>query len=87
MDKKTMKIVGIVALVVCAICIFVAIERYQTNAGNAKTVNQIVQSSPLSGMLGAGEVKPGIPAASKYAALLAGVSGIGGGLLLVMSKA
>ncbi len=59
MDKKQMKIVGIVALVVCAICIFVAVERYQTNANNVKAMNKLQQSSPLSGMMGAGEMTPG----------------------------
>jgi len=87
MDKKQMKIAGIAALVVCAICIFVAVERYQTNANNAKAANQLLQSSPLSGMTGAGEIKPATPAATKYAAFFAAVSGIGGGVLLVKSKA
>jgi hypothetical protein len=87
MDRKQMKIAGIVALVVCAICIFVAIERYQTNANNVKAMNQLRRSSPLSGMMGAGEMKPAAPAATKYAALFALVSGIAGGVLLVKSKA
>jgi len=87
MDKKQMKIAGIVALVVCAICIFVAVERYQTNANNVKAMNQIQRSSPLSGMLNVGEIKPGTPAATKYAALFAAVSGIGGGVILAKSKA
>ena len=87
MDKKQMKIVGIVALVVCAICIFVAVERYQTNANNVKAMNKLQQSSPLSGMMGAGEMTPAAPAATKYAAVFALVSGIGGAVLLVKSKA
>ena len=87
MDRKQMKIAGIVALAVCAICIFVAVERYQTNAKNVKAMNQLQQSSPLSGMMGAGEMKPATPAATKYAALFAVVSGVGGGVLLVKSKA
>ena len=87
MDKKQMKIAGIVALVVCAICIFVAIERYQTNANNVKAMNQLQRSSPLSGMMGTGEIKPATPAASKYAAFFAVISGVGGGVLLAKSKA
>ena len=87
MDKKQMKIAGIAALVVCAICTFVAVERYQTNANNVKAMNQLQRSSPLSGMTGIGEIKPGTPAATKYAALFSFVSGIGGGVLLVKSKA
>ncbi len=86
MDKSSMKILGIVALVVCAICIFVAVERYQANANNVKAMNQIGQSSPLSGMMGVGEMKPVTPAASKYAIVFALVCGIGGGVLLVKSK-
>ena len=86
MDKKLMKIVGIVALVVCAICIFVAIERYQTNANNVKTVKKLAQSTPLSGMMNLEETGPGIPAATKYAAVFAMLSGVGGAVLLVKSK-
>ena len=81
-----MKIVGIVALVVCAICIFMAIERYQTNANNVKAMNQLGQSTPFSGVMGVGQMKPGTPAATKYAAIFAVVSGVGGAVLLVKSK-
>ena len=81
-----MKIAGIVALVVCAICIFVAIERYQTNANNVKAVKKLAQSTPLSGMMGVGQMKPRTPAATKYAAIFAVISGVGGGVLLVKSK-
>ena len=86
MDKKQMKILGIVALVVCAICIFVAIERYQTNANNVNAMNQLGRSTPLSGMMGVGQMKSGTPAATKYAAIFAVVSGVGGAVLLVKSK-
>ncbi len=64
-----------------------AFERYQTNAKNVKAMNQIRQSSPLSGMMRTGEMKPATPASSKYAALFALVSGVGGGVLLVKSQA
>lgn len=37
-------------------------------------------------MMSVGEMKPRAPAATKYAALFALVSGIGGGVLLVKSK-
>ena len=87
MDRKPMKIAGLVALVVCAIWIFVAVERYQTNASNAEAMNQIRRSSPLSGMLNVGEIRPVAPTATKYAALLAAVSGIGGGVMLAKCKA
>ena len=87
MDKKQMKIAGVVALVVYAICIFVAVERYQANANNVKAMNRFQQSSPLSGMIGTGDMKPVAPVATKYAALFALVFGIGGGVLMVKGKA
>lgn len=52
MDKKRMKIVGIVCLVVCAVCIFVAIERYNANASGVRAMNSIQQNSPLGGRRG-----------------------------------
>jgi hypothetical protein len=86
MDKRQMKIAGILVLIACAICIFVAVERYQTNADNVKAMNQLGQSTPLSGMMGIGEMKPRTPAATKYASVLAVVSAVGGAVLLVKSK-
>jgi len=86
MDKKQMKIVGIVCLVVCAVCIFIAIERYQTNADNVRAMNAMQQSSPLGGMMGGGEMTPATPAATKYALLFAAISGIGGVALLIMAS-
>ena len=85
MNKNTMKIVGIIALVICAVCIFVAIERYQNNANNVRAMNQLRDSSPLSSMMPQMEIKPAIPAATKYAIVLAAISGIGGVVLLIYS--
>ena len=86
MDKQQKKIGGIVCLVICAICIFVAIERYSANANNVRAMNALQQSSPLGGMMGGGNMKPATPAATKYALLFAALSGIGGAVLLVQSK-
>jgi hypothetical protein len=85
MDKKQMKVFGIVCLAICAICIFVAIERYNTNAHNVRAMNQIQQSSPLKGMMGVGDMKPATPTATKYALFFAALSGIGGAILLIQS--
>jgi hypothetical protein len=82
MEQKQMKVFGIVCLVICAICVFVAIERYNTNAGNVRAMNSLRQSSPLGGMMGGGNMKPATPAATKYALLFAAISGIGGAVLL-----
>ena len=85
MDPKVMKVLGIVALVVCLACVFVAVERYNTNAKNVKAMNQLGASSPLGGMMGQMNLKPATPAATKYAIFLAVISGVGGGVLLVIS--
>ena len=86
MDKKQMKVIGIVCLVICAVCIFVAIERYNTNAGNVRAMNAFRQSSPLGEMVGGVNMKPATPAATKYALLFAVLSGVGGAVLLVQSS-
>ena len=82
-----MKIIGIVLLVICAICIFVAIERYHTNASNVRAMNQFQQSTPLGNMMPRGALKPATPAATKYAALFAVITGAAGGILLVKANA
>jgi len=86
MDRKMMSIVGVVCLIACAVCVFVAIERYNTNAKNVRAISALQQSSPLSEVMGVARIKPATPTATKYAALLAGISGVGGGVLLVMSR-
>lgn len=86
MDAKTMKIAGIACLVVCAVCVFVAIERYSANADNVRAMNQMRQSMPMGNMLGGVEMKPATPAATKYALLFAVLSGVGGAVLLVKSS-
>ncbi len=89
MEKSQMKILGVVLLVMCAVCIFIAIERYQTNANNVRAMNQMQQNSPFGGMMnqmtGGMQMKPATPAATKYAALGALITGIAGAALLVMS--
>ena len=90
MEKSQMKLLGIVCLVICAICVFVAIERYQTNAKNVQAVNQMRNSSPLGGMMtqvtGQGQLKPATPAATKYAMVFAVVFGVGGAVCLMKSQ-
>ena len=43
MDKGQFKVLGIVCLVICGICLFVAVERYQTNAKNVKAMSAMQQ--------------------------------------------
>ena len=86
MKASHLKIVGIVCLVVCGICIFVAFERYQSNAGNVEAMNNMRRSSPLGQMMGEGDLKPATPAATKYAALFAAMTGIAGIVCLVKAS-
>lgn len=80
-NKQIMMIAGILCLVICGVCCFVAYERYQANANNVKAMNSLQQSSPLGGMIG--NMKPTTPAATKYALVFAVLSGLGGAVLLV----
>jgi predicted membrane protein len=85
MDKKQMKVLGIVCLIVCAICVFVAIERYNANASNVRAIEELHRTSPLGGMMGDVEMEPATPAATKYALVFAALAGIGGAILVVRS--
>ena len=67
-------------LVVAAICLFVAVERYQSNANAVEAVNQI--SGGLLRNVAGGDLNPGVPSATKYAIVLALVTGGGGGYCL-----
>ena len=87
MDRSQMKVLGIVCLVVCAVSLFVAIERYNTNANNVRAMNAFQSSSPIGDLMGgAVSLKAATPAAAKYGIFFAALSGIGGAVLLAKSK-
>lgn len=83
MDKKRLKTIGIICLVVCVICLFVAVERYQANVAAVNAMKSMMGSAPFEGMVG--EIKPTIPVVTKYALFFAAISGIGGLVLLAKS--
>ena len=58
MNKKQMKLGGIVCGVICVICIFIAIERYSTNAGNVRAINALQQSPHLRPIMPGGNKMP-----------------------------
>lgn len=61
------------------IALFVAVERYQSNASSVKAMNQI----PMARLIyGGEELQPATPTATKYALLVAFLSLIGGGICL-----
>ncbi len=81
MDPKQMKLAAIVSFVICAVCLFVAFERYNSNADAVRAMKQLQSSSPLGGMFQ--NLQPSTPAAAKYALFFAVISGVAGGILLV----
>jgi hypothetical protein len=88
MSPGALKGIGIVGLVLCAILLFVAWERYQDNAKKVEAANKMMGSSPLGGMMremtGGGKLEPGTPDATKYSLFFAALAGIGGVVCLVM---
>jgi len=81
MNKSQMKVTGIVCLVICLICLFVAVERYRANAENVR----IVQAGGIFPDMVRWQVREGIPVETQYAVFFAFLSGIGGGVLLLKS--
>lgn len=63
-----------IAGVICLVCAFVAIERYQANADNLRAINRM-GSGMLRHMSGGQHAKPAMPTASKYAIFFAVISG------------
>ena len=89
MSKNNLKIAGFVGLGLAVILLFVAWERYSTNAKAVEAANRMMQSSPMGGMMqqmtGQSELKPSVPAATTYSLLFAAVSGIAGVACLAAS--
>ena len=83
MTSQSLKIASIICFVACGILLFVAWERYNTNANNVEAMNQMSQSSPLGLMMGGGNFEPATPAATKYALLFSVVAG-GAGVVCIV---
>ena len=96
MSSGTLKGIGIGCFVLCAILLFVAWERYNSNAQAVEAANRMMQSSPFSGespfggmmkqMTGSSKLEPGVPAATTYSLVFAALSGIGGVVCLVLAQ-
>ena len=84
MEKDQMKMAGIACLVICAICLFAAMERYNSNAANVNAMNawNVAVLVPDNFK----KMKPATSAATKYALLFALLSGVGGSVLLGKCK-
>jgi hypothetical protein len=86
MSPVALKGIGIGCFVACAILLFVAWERYNSNANQVEAANRMM--GPLGGMMNqmtGGKLEPGTPEATKYALFFAVLTGVGGGVCMVMS--
>ncbi len=88
MDSKTLKVIGIVCLVICAISLFTAFERYQTNARNVRAMNRGPIPLPGGGTLETNfEVfRPGMPPATKYGLFFAALSAGGAAACFIAAR-
>lgn len=80
-----MKIAGIVMLVLAGVSVFVGIERYQANANAVNAMNQM-GGGMFRAMTGGNELKPAVPASTKYSLLAALILGGGGAYCLLNEK-
>ena len=81
-----MKLAGVVLLVIAAVCLFVAFERYQANANAVKAMNHM-GGGMFRAMTGGQELTPSTPAATKYALVFALICAIGGAYFVVNANA
>lgn len=74
MTSGAWKGIAVICLVVCIVALFVAFERYQHNAEQVRTIEDISDMTPFGGMI---DISPGIPTVTKYALFFAVLSGVG----------
>lgn len=81
MKAQNLKVVGIACFVLCAICLFIAFERYQANRSAVDAMNKM--QNAFGGLAPFGQITPAVPSATKYALFFALLSGAGGLYCLV----
>lgn len=79
------KITGIVLLVLCVVCLYVAIERYQSNANAVRAMNQL-GGRLFESMTGGEQLIPKVPLATKQALIGALLFGAGGAACLLTAR-
>ena len=89
MDKRTLRLMGIVCIGLALVALVVAYERYSTNADAVRAMNQIMNpAGGFHGHLGSGvQLTPGVPAVTKYLILLSLFLAGAGGYSLYSSRA
>ena len=96
MSSGALKGLGVGCFVLCAILLFVAWERYDSNAKAVEAANRMMQSSPfgvespfggmMQQMTGRPKLEPSVPAATTYSLLFAALSAVGGVVCLVSAQ-
>ena len=95
MSSGMLKGIGVGCFGLCAILLFVAWERYNSNAKAVEAANRMMQSSPFGGespfggmmkqMTGSSKLEPGVPVATTYSLIFAALSAIGGVVCFVVA--
>ena len=78
MTPQNYKTAAIVCFVLCAIFVFVAIERSQANASSVEAINQLTGSAL--------QLRPATPTGAVYAWFFAILTGVGGAFCLSRAK-
>jgi hypothetical protein len=68
------------------VIIFVAWERYSSNAKAVETANQLLSNSPRAKMTTQSILRPNVPVATTYSIFFAVISGVAGAVLLGSSR-
>jgi hypothetical protein len=90
MSKDNMRIASFACLVLTAVLLFVAWERYSSHANAVEAANRMLNNSAmgqirrimLQQMTGQSELEPGVPVSTTYSIFFAVISGISGAVLL-----
>lgn len=82
MFESNMMLAGYVCMVLAVVLLFVAYERYSSNAKTVETANQLLSNSPTGKMTTQSILRPNIPVATTFSIFFADISGVAGAVLL-----
>ena len=85
MTQSNIKIAGYACMVLAVVFLFVAWERYSSNAKAVETANQLLSNSPMGKLTNQSILEPNVPVATTYAILFAAISGIAGAVFIAAS--
>ena len=88
MTKQNCQFFGIAGIILCAVLIFVAVERYQNNVNALNTLQGVIDGSNAAppGTVSLMEMEPKTPTITKYALFFAILAGAGGIYFLIQAR-